>query len=65
MGQITSVDYRKLYRLDTVIKHLIDISLKFYENNVNPVTKRTLQHNLHKNMFMKSPKGKTNGDKRS
>ena len=51
--KITPRDYRKLERLvkfntkDT----LSDITLKFNENNVNQVARRTLKYHLHENEF--------------
>ena len=45
----TPRDYRKLERLVKANRRdtLSDITLKFNENNVNPVAKRTLQYHLH------------------
>ena len=60
--KITPQDYRKLERLvkangrDT----LSDITLKFNENNVNPVAKRTMQYHLHENCFKRRVQRKKN-----
>ena len=42
-----------------------DITLKFNENNVNPVAKRTLLYHLHGNGFKRRVQRKKIGDKRS
>ena len=46
-------DYRKLEILVKANRRdtLSDITLKFNENNVNPVAKRTLQYHLNENGF--------------
>ena len=52
----TPRDFRKLERLVKVIERetLSDITLKFNENNVNPVARRTLQYHLHQNRFKRT-----------
>ena len=58
--KITPRDYRKLERLVKANRRdtLSDITLTFYENNVNPVAKRTLQYHLHEMVLNKESREK-------
>jgi transposase len=65
--KITPRDYRKLERLVKVNRRdtLSKITIKFNENNANPVAKRTLQYHLHENGFKRQVQREKNGDKRN